>query len=110
MENVVSACGAHQDRNEHKIPQQPDQDGHVDQKAEIEILCVKHTLLVVSKAAVHRVKLGAKEIDGFKLAWAQLWAAKNNLERFAAISSTLKKSLVFYGALGFVKGIPTCQQ
>lgn len=37
-------------QNGQHIPQQPDQDGHADQEAEIEILCVKHTLLAVAKS------------------------------------------------------------
>lgn len=53
------------------------QDGCVDQEAGIEILCVKHTHLVVAEAAVHRVKLGTKEIDGLKWAGAEMWAAEN---------------------------------
>lgn len=59
-------CGGGQ--TEQQMPQQADQAGQENQDAEIEILCVKHTLLAVSRAAVHRVKLGAKkEIDGFKM-------------------------------------------
>lgn len=80
-----------------QIPQQPDQDGHADQEAEIEILCVKHTLFAVAKAAAHRVKLGAKEIEGLKMSMVEMRMTKNTLEEFAA--PALKKILVFF--MGF---------
>lgn len=35
-------------QNRERSPQQHDQDGHLDKEAEIELLCVKHTLLVVA--------------------------------------------------------------
>lgn len=36
-------------------------------EAGIELLCVKHTLLAVAKAAIHRVKLGAKGNRWFEM-------------------------------------------
>lgn len=83
-DEILRQWGTLRDPAKEQIPHQLNRDGQKNQEAEIEILCVKHTLLAVAKAAMHKVKLGAKEIDGSQWTWTQLWTVKTTMEKFVA--------------------------